>query len=101
MTSEFPEEVAALAGTSYQLESSIQHQEGELTGLASARVQHAFKVDMNEVANLKPGQAFVIRQRHAAKIQVKRIEEIPRIERQQAETRRKPAALIRRKPPTL
>jgi hypothetical protein len=39
----------------YQLESSIQHEEGELTGLGSARVQHAFKVDMNEVANLKPG----------------------------------------------
>jgi hypothetical protein len=55
MTSEFPEEVAALAGTVYQLESSIQHEEGELTGLGSARVQHAFKVDMNEVANLKPG----------------------------------------------
>jgi hypothetical protein len=101
MTSEFPEEVAALAGTSYQLESSLQHEEGELTGLASARVQHAFKVDMNEVANLKPGQAFVIRQRHAAKIQVKRIEKIPRIERQQVEIRRKPAASIRRKPPTL
>ena len=76
MATEYPEDVAQLAGTAYQLESSIQHEEGETTGLGSTRVQHAFKVDMNEVARLKAGQAFFIRQRNAAKIQVRQVERI-------------------------
>lgn len=72
-----PEEVATLAGTIYQIESSFQHREGEQTGLGTSRVQHAFKIDMNEVAKLNPGEAFVIRQRDAAKIRVKPVESIP------------------------
>ncbi len=73
MASDFPEDVASLAGTAYQIEDSLQYQEGDATGLGSARVQHAFKIDMNEVAKLTPGQAYLIRQRYAAKIQVKKI----------------------------
>jgi hypothetical protein len=70
MATDFPEDVAILAGTFYQIEASIQQQDGGMTGLGSARVQHAFKVDMNEVAQLQPGEAFLIRQRHAAKFKI-------------------------------
>lgn len=71
MATDFPEEVAELAGTIYQLEASIQHTEGDLTGVGSARVQQAFRVDMNESARLQAGEAFLIRQRYAAKIKIK------------------------------
>jgi len=74
MATDFPEEVAQLAGTMYGIEASIQHQDGEATGAGSARVQHQFRVDMNETARLKSGEAFIIRQRYAAKLRVKRVE---------------------------
>jgi len=74
MATDFPEEVAQLAGTMYGIEASIQHQDGEATGAGSARVQHQFRVDMNETARLKGGEAFIIRQRYAAKLRVKRVE---------------------------
>lgn len=90
MASDFPEDVAELAGTSFQIESSMQLSEGDLTGIGSARIQHAFKVDMNEAAKLKPGEAFLIRQRHSAKIQIRRIEKVQHIEPQQEETRKRP-----------
>lgn len=70
MATDFPEEVAELAGTVYQVETSVQHEDGEMTGMGSARVQHAFKIDMNEAARLRAGEAFVIRQRHMTRIQV-------------------------------
>lgn len=73
MASDFPEEIGQLAGTSYQIEASIQHAEGLATGLGSARVQHAFRLDMNELARLQPGEACVIRQRHAAKVRIKAV----------------------------
>lgn len=87
MASDFPEEVGELAGTIYRIESSMQHEDGEITGTGSARVQHAFKVDMNEAAKLKPGEAFVIRQRHAAKVMVRAIGEVEPIEAQEPEVR--------------
>ena len=74
MATDFPEEIAQLAGTIYGIEASIQHQDGEATGMGSARVQHQFRVDMNETARLKGGEAFIIRQRYAAKLMVKRVE---------------------------
>jgi Cdc6-like AAA superfamily ATPase len=87
MATDFPEDVATLAGTFYQIEASIQQQDGGMTGLGSARVQHAFKVDMNEVAQLQPGEAFLIRQRHAAKIKIKSIGTVPHITEQTEEKR--------------
>jgi hypothetical protein len=87
MATDFPEDVAILAGTFYQIEASIQQQDGGLTGLGSARVQHAFKVDMNEVAQLQPGEAFLIRQRHAAKIKIKSIGPVAHIAEQTEEKR--------------
>ena len=74
MATDLPAEVAELAGTIFQIESSIQHEDGDVTGKGSARVQHAFKIKPNEVARQQPGEAFVFRQRYAAKIQVQRIE---------------------------
>ncbi len=87
MATDFPEDVALLAGTIYQPESSAQLYEGDTTGMGNVRIQHAFKIDMNEAAKLQPGQAFLIRQRHAAKIQIRQIPEVVQIE-PQAEERR-------------
>ncbi len=104
MATDFPEDVATLAGTFYQIESSIQHQDGGITGLGSARVQHAFKVDMNEVAQLQPGEAFLIRQRDAAKIKIKAIGDVTHIEGQQAEKRQQLQTQIKKecqKPPKI
>lgn len=87
MATDFPEEVAELAGTIYRVESSMQHEEGEVTGKGSARVQHSFKIDMNEAAKLQPGEAFVLRQRYAVKAQVRRIGEVEQIAPQEPEQR--------------
>lgn len=89
MATEFPEEMAELAGTMLRLENSIQFEEGEVTGKGSARIQHQFAVDPNEVAKLKPGEAFLIRQRHHAKIKVRAIGDISHIEDQEEEVRQK------------
>ncbi|MEM7293314.1 MAG: DUF87 domain-containing protein [Pseudomonadota bacterium] len=79
MKSNFPEDIGRLAGTRYQLESSIQHDEGVATGMGSSRIQHAFKVDMNEVARLQAGEAFLIRNRYATKLRVARVTDIPSV----------------------
>ena len=73
MATDFPEELGELAGTVETLEHSFQHQEGEITGLGSSRLQHQRQVSLNEVAQLAPGQAFLIRQRQVAKIQIRQI----------------------------
>jgi len=91
MATEFPEEMAELAGTILRLENSIQFQEGEVTGRGSARIQHQFAIDPNEVAKLKPGEAFIIRQRHHAKIKVRAIGQVAQIEPQKEEVRQKKA----------
>lgn len=70
MATDYPEELAKLAGTIYQIEASIQHQEGDVTGLGSVRVQQAFRINMNEAARLKPGEGFLIRQRYTAKVKI-------------------------------
>ena len=92
MATEFPEEMSELAGTILKLEHSIAYQEGEITGRGSSRVQHQFAVDPNEVARLKPGEAFLIRQRHHAKIKIRAIGEVPHIEEQKEEVRQKKVA---------
>ena len=78
MGTDFPEDVAKLAGTIYQIEASIQQEEGHATEDGSAKAQHAFSVDMNEAASLQAGEAFIIRQRHTAK---PRIPELPVVAR--------------------
>lgn len=102
MTTDFPEELAELAGTRYQIESSIQHEDGEMTGAGSARIQHSFKIDMNEVAKLRAGEAFVIRQRYAIKIKVKAIGEVVQTDPQLEEKRHiKTQAVEKNEPPKL
>lgn len=76
LATDFPEEIATLAGTTYQVEASLQHEAGEATGMGSARIQHAFRVDMNEAARLQTGEAFLIRQRYAAKLHIKPVGKI-------------------------
>jgi Cdc6-like AAA superfamily ATPase len=98
MATDFPEDVASLAGTFYQIEASIQQQDGGMTGLGSARVQHAFKVDMNEVAQLQPGEAFLIRQRHAAKIKIKAVGKVAHIAEQREEQRRPKPEVSQKRP---
>jgi hypothetical protein len=87
MATDYPEDVGTLAGTMLQVESSIQHKEGDPTGMGSARVQHQFKVDMNEAARLLPGEAFLIRQRHAAKLKVRAIAPFAEVAPQEAQER--------------
>ena len=88
MASDFPEEVGELAGTMFQIESSMQHEDGDMTGTGSARMQHAFKIDMNEAAKLQPGEAFIIRQRHVVKVKVHAVGTVERIPEQPEEQRR-------------
>jgi hypothetical protein len=87
MASDFPEEVAILAGTIMRPEPTFQYEAGQATGLGSVRMQHTFTIDMNEAAKLKPGEAFVIRQRHAVKVQVAAIKPVEQI-REQPEQKR-------------
>ena len=94
MSTDFPQEVAELAGTIYQIESSIQHEDGDVTGKGSARVQHAYKVNMNEAAKQLPGEGFVIRQRHTVKIQVRQIGDVIQIPPQEPQQR-----VVREEPP--
>lgn len=70
MGTDFPEEVASLAGTITRIESSIQHDQGEATGKGSGRPQDAFAISMNDVPRLKDGEAYLIRARHAVKLRV-------------------------------
>ncbi len=73
MRSEFPEDIAQLAGTIYQIESSLRSNEQGFTGERGDRIQHAFKIDMNEAGRLKAGEAFLIRHRHAAKVAINQL----------------------------
>jgi Cdc6-like AAA superfamily ATPase len=73
MLSQSPELIASLAGTTYQTESSFQHEAGTPTDLGTVRFQHSFVVDPNEVRGLQPGEAFLIRHRYAAKLRIARV----------------------------
>lgn len=102
MASDFPEPVGKLAGTKNQIESSVQLLEGDTTGLGSGRIQHAFKVDMNKVAQLPPGEAYLIRQRYVAHIRIRQVEKLDSIPPQQEEKRqRKTKPKPRKRPRTL
>jgi hypothetical protein len=76
MATDFPEEVAMLAGTMLRIEVGLQLDDGQATGMGTGRVQHTFKVDMNEVSQLQAGEGFLIRQRHAVKFKVNEVKDI-------------------------
>ncbi len=65
-----PGPVIELAGTRRRIEYSTHYAPGGPTGEGSARVQHQFKVDPNDVRSLAPGQAYVINRGHAMKVDI-------------------------------
>ena len=77
MATDYMEEVASLAGTIIRVESSFQHDQGKPTNLGTSRPQDAFTISMNDVPRLKGGEAYLIRARHAVKLQVAAIETPP------------------------
>lgn len=59
-----------VAGTKLAVEASLQHGAGRSLDLGSAREQHQYKVDPNEVRALPPGMCFVMGSGRAQKVQV-------------------------------
>ena len=75
-----PEEIVKVAGTRLVMETSVQHGQGRATGLGSARLQHAFKVDPNEVRRLPVGVCFAIRAGKAAIVRITRAPDLADVE---------------------
>jgi len=75
-----PEEIVKVAGTRLVMETSVQHDQGRATGLGSARLQHAFRVDPNEVRRLPVGVCFAIRAGQAATVRIARAPELANVE---------------------
>lgn len=71
-----PDPVIELAGTRRTIEYSTHYAPGGPTGEGSARVQHQFKVDPNDVRALAPGQAYVINRGHAMKVDIHRAPDV-------------------------
>jgi len=76
MATDFPEEVASLAGTILRIESSIQHEDGQATKMGSGKIQDAFRISMNDVPRLSAGEAYLIRARRAAKLRIAAVGQI-------------------------
>jgi hypothetical protein len=76
MASDYPEEVAQLAGTKKRLEGGYEINSKGMTGDGTVRVQDTFRIDLEEVAKLRPGEAFIFRDRHDIKLKIKRVGEI-------------------------
>lgn len=55
-----PETLVRAAGTKIAIEASVQHDAGRSLDVGSAREQHQYKVDPNEVRALPPGMCFVM-----------------------------------------
>jgi hypothetical protein len=89
-----PDPIVALAGTRKVMEYSRHYGEQGLKPQGSARVQHQFKVDPDDVRSLEPGVAFVISRGQAMKVQVLRAParraELPQAERRAKEENRVP-----------
>jgi hypothetical protein len=69
-TTGIPSQLADIAGTRRVYEYSQQLDRDNLTGLGSARLQHAYRVDLDEVRRLKVGQCFAISPGRAMKLQI-------------------------------
>jgi hypothetical protein len=65
-----PDEIVALAGTRERPEYSTRYGNHGSTGEGSARTQHQFKVDPNQVRSLEPGVVFLISQGRAMKARI-------------------------------
>lgn len=93
MASDYPETVGKLAGTKYQIEASVHYDEDGARSEGSARVQDAFRINMNKAAQLPPGQAYVFRQRRAALVQVRQVGKVTQFLPQTPEKRARKAQL--------
>jgi hypothetical protein len=87
-----PDELVRLAGTRRVYEQSQQLDQDAFTGLGSARLQHEFRVNPNDVRRLRPGQCYAISGGRAQKLQIAPTQTITREEQQ----RRSPLHLGRR-----
>lgn len=94
MNTTYPEMIAMLAGTHFQVEASVQMIENEASGVTSGRIQHTFNVTPNAVRSLPAGGAFIIRNNAASKLQVSRVLDIPQAPVEQPEAPSEPKALI-------
>jgi hypothetical protein len=65
-----PGPVVELAGTRRRIEVSTHYDDAGATGEGSARVQHQFTVDPNRVRRLAAGEAFVIANGRAMRVQM-------------------------------
>ncbi len=65
-----PEEIVALAGTRRVIEYSTHYAAEGATGEGSARMQHQYKVDPNDVRCLAPGAAYIISRGRAMKAKI-------------------------------
>jgi hypothetical protein len=65
-----PEQLVNVAGTQRVYEFSHQLDNETTTGLGSARLQHQYRVDLDEVRRLQVGQCFAIGPGRAMKLQI-------------------------------
>ena len=70
-----PEQFVQAGGTRRVPFETRQLEGDAFTGLGSARVEHEYRVDPNEVRRLEPGQCFAIGSGRAAKLQIARTPE--------------------------
>jgi hypothetical protein len=65
-----PSQLVDVAGTRRVYEYAHQLDQQALTGLGSTRLQHEYRVDLDEVRRLKTGQCFAISPGQAMKLQI-------------------------------
>jgi len=71
-----PEEVVKLGGTRLRIAHTTHYTRSGNTGEGSARYEHQYKVDPNDVRALQTGYAFVISRGRALKVQMLRAPEL-------------------------
>lgn len=74
LSTDVPEELGEIAGTKQVFEHSYQHEEGQVTGVGTSRVQHQHRISLNDVARLQVGEGFVIRNRYTSRVQFRMAE---------------------------
>ncbi len=73
MRSNKPEKIAELAGTVMRPEATTHYEDGQAVNKGGVRMQHQYKIDLNEVRGLEPGEGFIIRIGDRAKLTVAEI----------------------------
>lgn len=68
--SPMPEEIVRIGGSRRAYSTSHQLEDGAATGLGSARLQHEYRVNPNDVRRLDVGQCYAISAGRAAKLQI-------------------------------